>query len=136
MNDRRREERVAGRGVRARVRLGHRLVVVDVSARGALVEGHYPLRPGSRIEVQLESDVRRDMVAARVTRCTVAALNAESGVTYRAALSFSESCDWVREASTHEGYGVHAGSSSEISNSNSSGDDLPVVLIADEGAKG
>jgi hypothetical protein len=106
MNDRRREGRVPGRGVRARVRLGHRLVVVDVSARGALVEGQCPLRPGSRVEVQLESEARGSMVAARVTRCLVSAIDPECGVTYRAALSVADSCDWVREAATRTGYGV------------------------------
>jgi hypothetical protein len=85
-------------------------VIVDVSAGGALVEGTCPLRPGSRIEVQLETTARRSMVAAHVTRCAVAAIHPESGVTYRAALSFNDACDWVRETATHEGYGLHAGS--------------------------
>ena len=107
MNDRREEVRVPGRGVRARVRLGHRLVLLDVSSRGALVEGPCPLRPGSRIEVQLEGAARGSMVAARVTRCLVSAIHPECGVTYRAALAFAESCDWVREAATHPGYGMH-----------------------------
>src|SRR6187455_228617 len=106
MNDRRRERRVPGQGVRARVRPGHRLVVVDVSSRGALVEGQRPLRPGSRVEVQLESETRGSMVAASVTRCLVSAIDPEGGVTYRAALSFTDSCDWVREAATRTGYGV------------------------------
>ena len=106
MSDRRRDQRVDGQGVRARVRLGHRLIVVDVSAGGALVEGHCPLRPGSVVEVQLESAARGLMIGARVTRCAVAALHPESGVTYRAALAFSDSCDWVREAATRNGYAV------------------------------
>ena len=115
---------MAGRGVRARVRLGHRLVILDMSPRGALVEGQHPLRPGSRIEVHLESDARRDMVAARVTRCGVIAIDPESGVTYRAALSFNESCEWVREAATHRGYGLPAGDGAGPSGN---GDELPVV---------
>jgi PilZ domain-containing protein len=77
-------------------------VVIDVSARGALVEATRPLRPGSHLDVQLESNVRSTLLRARVVRCTVAALDA-SGVTYRAALAFSESCDWVREAATPAG---------------------------------
>ena len=107
MNDRRREVRLPGRGVRARVRLGHRLVLLDVSSRGALVEGQCPLRPGSRIEVQLETGARGSMVSAHVTRCVVSAIDPECGVTYQAALAFADSCDWVREATTHPGYGVH-----------------------------
>lgn len=110
MHERRGEPRLAADGVRARVRLGPRLVVLDVTARGALVEGPHPLRPGSRIDLHLETDARRDMVAARVTRCGVVAIHPESGVTYRAALWFNESCDWVREAATHSGYGLPAAS--------------------------
>jgi hypothetical protein len=104
--DRRREERVAAIGLRARVRPGYRLVIVDLSCTGALVEAGRPLRPGSHVELHLETDARGGMVAARVVRCAVAAIDAESGVTYRAALSFSESCDWVREALTPAGYGI------------------------------
>jgi hypothetical protein len=109
--ERRREARVAARGVCALVRPGQRLVVVDVSASGALVEGGRPLRPGSDIEVQLESDARGGMVAAHVTRCSVAALHGESGITYRAALAFNGACDWVREIRTPHGYEVHGGQS-------------------------
>ena|SRR3954468_3998080 len=108
MRERRAEARVPADGVRARVRLGNSLVILDVNSRGALVEGQNPLRPGSRIEVQFESDLRRDMVAARVVRCGVVAIHPESGVTYRAALCFSETCDWVREVATHGGYRMPA----------------------------
>jgi hypothetical protein len=96
--ERRREERVTGSRLCARVRPGYRLVVIDLSVRGALVEAGRPLRPGSRVDVHLECDARRGMVAARVLRCSVAAIDSESGVTYRAALSFNEICEWVREA--------------------------------------
>ncbi|HXT30191.1 MAG TPA: hypothetical protein VN716_12945 [Vicinamibacterales bacterium] len=102
VRERRKEPRSAGGGMRARARPGHRLVVIDVSPRGALVEAMRPLRPGSHLEVQLESSVRSTMLRARVLRCAVAALDA-SGVTYRAALAFSESCDWLREATTPTG---------------------------------
>ena len=104
--ERRCEVRVAGRGVRARVRPGHHLVVLDVSAGGALVEAACQLRPGSRIEVHLENEDRRDLITARVTRCAVAAIDPQTGITYRAALCFAESCEWVRERTTPEGYAV------------------------------
>jgi hypothetical protein len=109
-DDRRVERRVAADGVRARMRLGHPLSVVDVSPRGALVEGACQLRPGARVDVHLETDTRRHMVAARVIRSAVVAIHPEAGVTYRSGLSFSESCDWVREAMTHGGYGLPEGS--------------------------
>jgi PilZ domain-containing protein len=75
-------------------------VVIDISSRGALVEALRPLRPGSHLELQLETDTSTALVRARVVRCIVAALDA-NGVTYRAGLSFSESCDWLREANPH-----------------------------------
>jgi len=102
--DRRREHRVTGAAMHARLRPGYRLIVIDLSACGALVEGGRPLRPGSHVDVQLETDARRGMIAARVVRCVVAAIDSESGVTYRAGLSFNAACDWIREALT---LGVH-----------------------------
>jgi hypothetical protein len=101
--ERRREARLAARGVRARIQPGHRLVVIDVSSLGALVEGSIQLRPGSRVNVQLESDLRRQTLPARVLRCTVAMIDPKAGITYRAALSFGDRCEWVREAMPHEG---------------------------------
>jgi hypothetical protein len=102
MRERRKEPRTAATGMRARARPGHRLVVIDVSSRGALVEAMRPLRPGSHLEVQLETDAHSAMLRARVVRCAVAALDA-SGVTYRAALSFNDSCELLREAATPVG---------------------------------
>jgi hypothetical protein len=123
--DRRRDARMAARGAAALMRPGQRLVVVDVSASGALVEGGRPLRPGSDIEVQLERDARGGMVAAHVTRCSVAALHGESGITYRAALAFNEACDWVREIMTPQGYCLHGGHSVCATAGDEPGDRLP-----------
>jgi hypothetical protein len=138
--DRRREHRMTGGAMRARMRPGYRLVIVDLSARGALVEAGRPLRPGSYVEVQLETDVQRGTVAARVVRCAVAAIDSESGVTYRAGLSFNDACDWVREALTPGGHAVHAGSASSESQSAAGGDRLPhtrgdAARITGKGAK-
>lgn len=101
--NRRREDRVTGDGIRARMRPGHRLVIIDLSPHGALVEARRPMRPGSHVDLQLETGARRGTVAARVVRCAVAAIDSESGVTYRAALCFSDTCDWVRETLTPDG---------------------------------
>lgn len=101
--ERRRESRLTVPGVRARIQPGYKLVVLDVSSLGALVEGACQLRPGSRINVQLENDRRRQMVPARVLRCTVATIDPKAGITYRAALAFSDRCEWVREITTREG---------------------------------
>jgi len=115
------------RGVCALVRPGQRLEVVDVSTNGALVEGGRPLRPGSEIEVQLESDVRGGMIAAHVMRCSVAALHGESGITYRAALAFHEACDWVREILTLQGYRLHCGHSANATARDERGAHLPAM---------
>jgi hypothetical protein len=101
--ERRREARVIPGGIRGRVRPGHVLVIVDLSASGALVEAGCQLRPGSRIDVHLESDHERRLVRASVTRCAVATIDPRSGITYRAALCFTERCEWVRETATREG---------------------------------
>ena len=129
MRERREEPRRPAPGVRGRVRLGHNLVIVDVSSRGALVEGRSPLRPGSRVEVQLETDARRDLIAARVTRCGVVAIDPEAGVTYRAALAFTESCEWVREHATHDGYAVPAMNRRDET---VDGDALPVTATTEQ----
>ena len=102
-HERRREARVIDPGIRARVRAGHVLVIVDVSAGGALVEARYQLRPGSRVDIHLETDYDRRTVRASVTRCTVATIDPRTGITYRAGLHFTERCEWVREAATREG---------------------------------
>jgi PilZ domain len=111
--ERRREHRVTAGAMRARMRPGYRLIVIDLSTRGALVEAGRPLRPGSHVDVHLETDARRGTVAARVVRCAVAAIDSESGVTYRAGLSFHDTCDWVREALTLGGHAVHGGSAGD-----------------------
>jgi hypothetical protein len=123
--ERRREARIAAGSVRARVRPGHRLVVLDVSAGGALVEAMCQLRPGSRVDVHLETDDQRQMVRARVTRCAVATIDPDVGITYRAALCFTERCEWVRETTTHAGSAMPTGPGGATAVTNLSVDRLP-----------
>ena len=107
MTERRRERRACAReiqGVAARVRPGHRVVVVDLSPSGALVEASRPLRPGSRVHVQLDIGHLREALGARVLRCLVAAIDGEHGVTYRAALAFESRCCLLGEAGARDGY--------------------------------
>lgn len=101
--ERRREARLAPDGLRGRVRPGHTLAIVDVSAAGALVEAGCQLRPGARVELHLERDEERRLISAMVARCSVATIDAHDGVLYRAGLSFTEPCEWVRAAATREG---------------------------------
>jgi hypothetical protein len=106
MSERRRAHRTHGSGISARVRPGHRVHLVDVSAAGALLEAARPLRPGADVEVQFERAGCRVRVSATVVRCGVTAIHPERGPTYRAAISFNETLEWVREDATRVGYEV------------------------------
>jgi hypothetical protein len=123
-----------GGPLRARIRTGHRLVIIDLSVRGALVEGVRPLCPGARVELHLECDTQRAMVGARVLRCAVAAIDAESGVTYRAALAFSELCEWIREAVTPAVHDLHAPAARSSSVEGAAGDLIPAFAVTTTGA--
>jgi len=105
--DRRVDERFgqpAISGTQAILRPGHAVVLIDLSAGGALIEGPRPMRPGTRVHVQLVSGTRRFALNAHVLRCSVAALDPEAGVRYRGALRFDERCEAIWEASTLDGY--------------------------------
>ena len=117
-HERRRDPRRRTSDISVRMRPGHRLLVIDVSARGALVEAGRPLRPGSQVELQMETADRQGRLAARVVRCTVAAIHPESGVTYQAGLSFNDECEWICEVPTQPGYSVPApvGSVADVAN--------------------
>ena len=90
--------------VSARVRPGHEVVLLDVSAGGALVECACRLLPGSMVDMHLVSPGRCASVRGRVLRCTVVRLRA-SGVWYRGAVGFDRDLPWFL---THEisGYEV------------------------------
>jgi len=113
MPDRRRAPRNRSEGLTARVRPGHRVAVVNVSAGGALLEAHHPLRPGAGVEVQFERSDERVRLAGTVVRCGVSALDPHRGPTYRAAVSFGEPFAWAREGTTLYGQAVPARRRSE-----------------------
>jgi hypothetical protein len=123
--DRRQADRGPAPGLSARMRRGYHLDVLDLSARGALVEGRQPLRPGSVVDVHLETEARRETLAARVVRCAVSAIDAETGITYRAALAFTNSCDWVREVMTPGGNEIHTANQDARSRTGGAGQPLP-----------
>jgi len=106
MSERRRTRRTHAAGISARVRPGYRVHVVDVSAGGALLEAARPLRPGADVEMQFERADQRVRISATVVRCGVTALDPDRGPTYRAAVSFTETFDWVREEATLDGHPV------------------------------
>src|SRR5215471_2037541 len=109
MSERRRANRMRGSGLAARVRPGHRVHVVNVSEAGALLEAARPLRPGTDVEVQFERADRRIRLQATVVRCGVTAIHPDRGPTYRAAVAFSETFEWVREGATLDGHGMPDG---------------------------
>jgi len=92
--------------VSARVRPGKRIIIVDVSARGALVEASHRLLPGIAVDLQLETAHRHITVRGRVLRCHVARLRASS-VSYRGAILFDCDLPWLVDAEC-DGYSVHA----------------------------
>jgi hypothetical protein len=70
---------------RVKLRLGHEVAVINMSRDGMLIEGSARLRPGYRIELQM--DTAADYLHALIARCEVSMLD-ENGVTYRAGLTF------------------------------------------------
>jgi PilZ domain-containing protein len=83
--------------IRAILRPGYLVTVLDMSAGGALIQGPRPLRPGARVQLRLVSAARALALTAHVVRCAVWALDAEVGVVYRGALQFDQRCDWFEE---------------------------------------
>lgn len=73
--------------VSARVRPGHLVVVIDISAGGVLIEVSQRLLPGSAVDLQLNTAHRRTALRGRVLRCAVTRLHPAS-VSYRAAIVF------------------------------------------------
>lgn len=78
---------------RATLRPGCVVVVIDWSAGGALVQAARPLRPGSRVHLQIVVERRTLGLAAQVLRCAVWSLDPNDGVTYRGALKFEDRCE-------------------------------------------
>ena len=101
MPERRRVPRSRPHGLAARIRPGHRVAIVNVSAAGALLDALTPLRPGAGVEVQFD---RRIRISGTVVRCAVTTLDAHRGPTYRAAIAFEGTFDWACEDRPHGGY--------------------------------
>lgn len=96
-------------GVRAVLRPGHPVDVVNLSAGGALIAGMRPLRPGSRVFLQLTIGGQTGGRASQVVRCAVASLTGREGVQYSSALRFDERWDSLWERCTLDGYRLPRG---------------------------
>ena len=95
--ERRRNRRHAhGDGYRvlfARVRPGHEVSIIDLSAGGVLVESSRRLLPGLPIELHLRSDRRSEVVRGRILRCAVARVRSNA-ICYRGAIAFDRHLPW------------------------------------------
>jgi hypothetical protein len=91
---------------RAVLRPGRSVWLVNLSCGGALIEGRLPLRPGSRVYLQLSTEEHSVGRSAQVLRCLVASLAGSDGVRYRGALKFDDDWQEVWEEFTHNEYEV------------------------------
>jgi len=99
----RRHRRVQEHGiVRARVRPGHVVTLIDVSAGGALVDTEHRMLPGTSVELQVESENRRACLRGRVLRCAVVRVRPDS-MCYRGAIAFDRYLPWFGDG---DGYDV------------------------------
>jgi hypothetical protein len=98
-----RAEELWTRSAKATLRPGCPIAIVNISRGGALVEGSQPLRPGTRVMLQIATPTGALGLSALVLRCGVRALSADDGVIYRGALRFDERRDWTREVSAIAG---------------------------------
>jgi hypothetical protein len=92
--------------VSARVRPGKPVVIVDVSANGALIEASHRLLPGANVELHLDTADRRATIRGRMLRCHVARVRPTS-VCYRGAIAFDSDLPWLN-GDAIDGYTVHA----------------------------
>jgi hypothetical protein len=100
-----RRRRVGEHGiVSARVRPGYDVLLINVSAGGALVESWHRLLPGAIVELHLETSERRTAVRGRVLRCAVSRLRSTS-VCYRGAIGFDRHLPWFADDES-AGYAV------------------------------
>ena len=91
---------------RATLRPGCVVVIVDVSGGGALVEGPRPMRPGSRVHLQVATAARTYSIDAQVMRCTVWIVDPIDGVRYRGALRFDRQVEWTWGGGSRSGHNV------------------------------
>ena len=86
------------------LRPGHAVSVVNLSAGGALLDGPRPLRPGSRVFLQVTVAGQTGGRTAHVLRCAVASLENQTGVQYRSAIAFDNHWESLWEHCTLRGY--------------------------------
>lgn len=80
----------------ARVRPGHEVALINISAGGALFDCMRGLAPGSLIELYVTDGARCASVRGCVLRCAVVKLQA-TAVSYRAAIGFDGELPWFAD---------------------------------------
>lgn len=95
--------------IHAVLRPGHAVAIVNLSAGGALIVGARPLRPGSRVFLQITIGGQTGGRASQVRRSAVASLDGSAGVKYRSAIQFDDHWDSLWERCTLRGYLVPMG---------------------------
>jgi hypothetical protein len=90
----------------ARLRPGHDVVVVNVSAGGALVETKARLTPGRHVTMRFVGPGACLVAAGHVLRCTVWRLDEPSAVRYRAAVAFDQPLTLSEHRDKPDGYEV------------------------------
>ena len=79
----------------ARLRSGHDVSVIDVSAGGALIESDRRLLPGAAVELNLRSEHRPpEIMRGHVLRSAVTRLRSNL-VCYRGAIRFDHELPWL-----------------------------------------
>jgi hypothetical protein len=92
-----RHHRVEEHGILStRVRPGHRAMLINISATGALIETHHRLLPGTNVDLHVERNNYRASVRGRVVRCTVVRVR-PSSILYRGAIGFDRCLPWFIE---------------------------------------
>ena len=79
--------------VTARIRPGHQVQLIDLSAGGALVEADRRMLPGSTVEIHLQANDRQATLRGCIQRCVVVRVRAAS-VSYRGAIAFDRHLPW------------------------------------------
>jgi PilZ domain-containing protein len=82
--------------VSALVRPGHRAMLINISAGGALIESHHRLLPGASIELLVQRHRYRASVRGRVLRSSVVRVR-PAAIWYRGAIGFDSYLPWFTE---------------------------------------
>jgi hypothetical protein len=87
--------------VRARIRPGHDVTLIDLSPGGALIEGDRRLLPGSPVDLHIQSGDRHASMRGFVLRCCVVRVRPAS-ICYRGAIAFDRPLPWFDELAGYE----------------------------------